>query len=576
MFTGFSFRLIDIQVNKHEDYVQLAAENHGLKQIIHARRGSIVDVNGLSLAQNEPVKTVIADGSLIKDRPAVAKLLSEQLEIPVADLEKKLQRTTFSKRENAEVPSRYIVLKKDVPELVATRIDEEMAKAKHRGINFEQEAIRVYPNGDTLCHVIGFTHSENKGGGGVELTMDDYLRGHDGFRFTERDRRGAEMVPYRGQERPARNGCDVRLTVDLGLQGIVEAELDAACKQYRPQMAVVILLRPQTGEILAMANRPNFNANVIKEDEGNLRINRAIMDQVEPGSTFKIVTTAAALSQKLVTPETSVFCENGNFTYGGKTLHDHHPYGELNVTGILVKSSNIGVAKLGMQLGDQRLYEFIRRFGFGERTGINLPMEITGTVNPPHRWSKISITHIPMGHEVAATPLQVVSAMATIANGGKLMVPQIVKDIKDENGNLVTAFPPTMVRQVVSEETANQVRDALIEVVSKRGTAQLAAVPGFKVGGKTGTAQKINPKGGYERGKYVVSFAGFMPAENPEFAALVMLDDAKVAPNLNYGGLIAAPIFQKIAEKAARYLNLEPTEPLVPVVADASTEHMRD
>ncbi len=281
---------------------------------------------------------------------------------------------------------------------------------------------------------------------------------------------------------------------------------------------------------------------------------------VEPGSTFKIVTTAGALAQKLVTPETGIYCENGRFKYGGKTLHDHHPYGELSVKDILVKSSNIGVAKLGIQLGDQKLYEYVRRFGFGERTGVLMPGEIGGVVHPPHRWSKISITHVPMGHEVGATPLQITTAMCAIANGGRLMMPQIIHDVTDPEGNVVQAFPPVEVRRVIPEKTSAQLRSALAEVVSKRGTAQLAHVPGFKVAGKTGTAQKIGANGTYEHGKYVVSFLGFMPAENPEFVCLVMMDDATAKNELNYGGTLAAPIFARIAEKAARHLDLEPTE----------------
>lgn len=555
----------------------MAADNHAVKQTIYARRGSILDAHGLPLAQNEPVKTVVADGSLIKDPEAMAALLAKPLAMSEKVLLEKLTRKYFSKREGVELPSRYIVLKKEVPELVATAIGDQLAEAKLRGIFFEQESIRVYPNADMLCHVLGYIDHDNRGIEGIERVMDDYLHGHDGFRYTERDRTGKEIVPYRGQERPPRDGCNVSLTIDMGLQTIVESELDAACKQYRPKMAICILMRPQTGEILALANRPHYNLNQQEGVPPEHRKNRAIMDMVEPGSTFKIVTTAAALAQKLVGPSTMIFCENGSYTFGGKTLHDHHPYAELSVGDILVKSSNIGVAKMGLQLGDQRLYEYIRRFGFGERTGINLPGEIGGIVHPPHRWSKISIVQMPMGQGVGVTPLQVVTATSVIANGGKLMMPQIVREVTDEHGETLTSFPPVEVRRVVPETVANQVRDALIEVTSKRGTAQLARVAGFKVAGKTGTAQKVSPNGGYEHGKYVVSFSGFMPADKPEFAALVMFDEANTKPGENYGGLVAAPVFSRIAERAARYLNLQPSpeEPESSLIA-TKAEHMRD
>ncbi len=562
VFTGLSARLVHLQVTEHSKYSLLAAENHAVKQVIHARRGAITDLNGLALAQNEPVKTALADASLIKDIPAVAALLAGPLEMTEEELLAKLRRTTYSARERRLVPVRYIVLKKDVPEAKATEIALAMMAAKHRGIYFEQDSIRVYPNGEMLCHVLGFTNHLSTGVEGIEAMMNGYLAGRDGFRYSERDRKDREIVQFRGQERAARDGCDVRLTIDMGLQTIVESEMDAAVKEFRPKMATCILMRP-TGEIVAMANRPHFNLNqqegIVADDPR--RVNRAIADQVEPGSTFKIVPAAAALNLKLVTPETEIFCENGSFRYGGRRLRDSHPNGTLSVSQILVKSSNIGAAKLAIQMGDQRFFEYIRRFGFGERTGVNLPGEKSGIVHPPHLWSKISITRMPMGHEVAATPLQVATAMAVIANGGRLMVPQIVHSVVDDQGTIVQTFPPVEVRRVVSEAVANQVRSALIDVVGKNGTAKGAQVKGFKVAGKTGTAQKIGPNGSYNEGKYVVSFAGFLPAENPELIGIVLLDEAHTKPGLNYGGLVAAPVFARIMERAARYLNLQPTEP---------------
>jgi cell division protein FtsI/penicillin-binding protein 2 len=289
--------------------------------------------------------------------------------------------------------------------------------------------------------------------------------------------------------------------------------------------------------------------------------NRAIIDMMEPGSTFKIVSAAAALNEHKVRPDTIIFCEKGLWNFGGRPLHDHKAYADLSVQDILVKSSNIGAAKLALSIGEQKFYEYIRRFGFGDRTGIELPGEIPGVIRPPQSWSKISITRIPMGHEVGVTPLQMTVAMATIANGGKLITPRIVKSITSEDGRTITTFSPTVLRQVISPETAAQVGNALRGVVSDRGTAAAAAVPGFTISGKTGTAQKVDPKGGYEHGKYVVSFSGYLPSDHPEFVGIVVLDDAKTSnPELNYGGLVAGPIFARIAEKAARYLDLQPHE----------------
>ena len=558
-FTLFSARLVHLQVSQHDEYSALAAEKHVNKQIIYARRGLIQDVNQETLAENEPIVTVIADGSLVTDPAATAEVLAGPLEMDERELAAKLQ-----------TDRRYVVLKRKLPATLVGPVTNRLRVRSLRGVYFEPDEARNYPNGAMLCHVIGFMNSEHDGVQGVESSMNEYLRGHDGFRLIEHDRTGKEIVLYRGQERPAHDGCNVRLTVDLNIQNIVETELEDACSKYHPEKAIAILMRPGTGEILALANRPHFDLNEIRSKSSEFlqqhaedMKNCAVIDMIEPGSTFKIVTASAALNEKNVQPKTLIFCENGHFNFAGRTLHDHHGYGELTVDDVLMKSSNIGAAKLALRLGDQKFYEYIRRFGFGERTGISLPGEISGAIHPPHKWAKVDITRIAMGHSVGVTPLQSACAMSAIANGGKLMMPQIVHEIADNEGSTIASFPPVEIRQVISEETARQVRDALKNVVSDKGTAALAKVAGFTVAGKTGTAEKINPAGGYFSGKYVVSFIGFLPADKPEFVALIMLDDAKVSSELNYGGQIAGPIFARIAEKVARYLNLQP-EPEVP------------
>ena len=553
LFSAFSFRLVYLQMIKHDEYSGLAAEKHVYKQAIYAERGSILDANNEVLAHNTPVETVVADATHLNNRAALIPLLQEMLKIPAAELSEKL-----------EGDRRYIILKREVPSAVAMALKEKLRAQNLRGIYFERDSTRIYPNGSMLCHVIGFTDFDHHGIQGVESSMEEYLHGQDGYRYIEHNRAGQEMVLYRGQERTPRNGSQVHLTIDLNLQNIVENEIDAAMREYTPQKATIILMRPQTGEILAMANRPHFDLNQRSEAKPEQMKNRAIIDMMEPGSTFKIVTAAAALNEHKVRPDTTIFCENGIWNVGGRPLHDHKAYGDLSVRDILVKSSNIGAAKLAISVGDQKFYEYIRRFGFGERTGIELPGEIGGVIRPPQSWSKISITRIPMGHEVGVTPLQMTLAMATIANGGKLVTPRIVKSITTQEGKTMSTFSPVVLRQVISPETAAQIGDALRGVVSDRGTAAAAAVPGFSIAGKTGTAQKVDPKGGYEQGKYVVSFSGYLPSDHPEFVGLVVLDDAHTTkPELNYGGLVAGPIFSRIAEKAARYLDLEPHEELV-------------
>jgi len=552
LFSAFSFRLVYLQMIKHDEYAGLAAEKHVYKQAIYAERGSILDANNEVLAHNTPVETVVADSTHLNNRDATIPVLRDALELSADELSEKLQGER-----------RYVVLKREVPVATATALRGKLRAQNLRGIYFERDATRIYPNGSMLCHVIGFTDFEHHGIQGVESSMEEYLHGQDGYRYIEHNRAGQEMVLYRGQERAPRNGYQVHLTVDLNLQNIVENEIDAAMREYTPQKATIILMRPQTGEILAMANRPNFDLNLRSEAKPEQMKNRAIIDMMEPGSTFKIVTAAAALNEHKVRPDTTIFCENGIWNFGGRPLHDHRAYADMSVQDILIKSSNIGAAKLAISVGDQKFYEYIRRFGFGDRTGIELPGEIPGVIRPPQFWSKISITRIPMGHEVGVTPLQMMVAMATIANGGKLVTPRIVKSVTSEDGKTITAFSPTVLRQVISPETAAQVGNALRGVVSDRGTAAAAAVPGFTISGKTGTAQKVDPKGGYEQGKYIVSFSGYLPSDHPEFVGLVVLDDAHTTkPELNYGGLVAGPIFSRIAEKAARYLDLEPHEEL--------------
>jgi cell division protein FtsI/penicillin-binding protein 2 len=553
LFSIFSFRLVYVQMIQHEYYFAIAEKGHGSRQPIYAERGAILDANGEVLANNVPARTIIADGTRINDLDATVRLVSQELKIPASELAGKIQ-----------LDKPYNVLQRDVPQPVADALKAQLDSQKLHGIYFEHDAIRIYPNKSMLCHVIGFTDFDHNGIQGVEASLDDYLRGQDGYRYIEHDPRGREIVLYRGEERAARNGCQVRLTIDLNLQNIVENEIDAAMKEFRPKKATIILMRPQTGEVLAMANRPNFDLNEKGKARPEEMKNRAIIDEMEPGSTFKIVSVAAALEEHKVRPDTSIFCENGVFSYGGSKLHDHRPFGDLTVQDILVKSSNIGAAKLAMSVGDQKFYEFMRRFGFGERTGIELPGEISGVIKPPRNWTKISITRMPMGHEVSVTALQMTTAMCVIANGGKLMTPRIVKSITTERGETISTMKPEELRQVISPKTAQQIGTALRGVVSDRGTAAVAAVPGFIIAGKTGTAEKIDPvTHRYERDHFVVSFAGYLPADHPEFVGLVVLDDAQTTPEENFGGKVAGPIFSRIAEKAARYLDLQPHEEIL-------------
>ena len=572
VFTVFSGRLVYLQINQGEAFTAIANQTQILKQVIPAQRGAIRDAHGETLASDMPLRRVVVDGSHLKTEPRkqivngeevlvdprrqMADLLAKNLGLSANDLLKKL------------TPNRrYLVVKHQVPVQNADDLKKQANDLKLSGLYLEPDSTRVYPNNSLLCHVVGFTDFGGAGIQGVEKSMNRYLEGHPGYRYITRNRAGQELVQYRGLEQAAHDGNNVNLTIDIGLQNIVERELDAAVKKYTPENATAIFMRPKTGEIVAMASRPYFDLNARFSAAPDQMKNRAIIDMIEPGSTFKIVTLSGVLNEKLVRPDTTVYCENGRWEYAGKLLHDAHPIGECTVHDVLVHSSNIGAAKLALQLGEPRLYNYIKLLGFGERTGIDLPGEINGRVAPTKNWTKISITRIPMGQGVGVTPIQMVMAMGAIANGGKLMRPQIVRSITDDKDVPVAEFPPEVLRQAVNPETVRQVIPALEDVVSPRGTAKGAAVPGYDVGGKTGTAQKVAPTGGYMSGRYVVSFVGFLPANNPELVGMVMLDDAHTKPNENYGGLVAAPVFASIAGQAMRYLNIEPTRPIPPAGA---------
>ncbi len=560
IFTGFSVRLIYLGVTKHAEFAELAARKNSIRQTIYAARGLIYDRNGEALTENAPIRTAFADGSHIKDPGLLAAAAAPFLRIDELELRAILTKAV-------ETDDKYEILARGLPAENAIDLQKFMGEQGLRGIYFEHDSERIHPNGSMLSHVLGFTNHERIGVQGIEASMDEFLQGQNGFRHIERDRTGKEIVVYRGQERAPRDGMNVSLTIDMGIQSIVEDELDAAFAELRPEKAIAVLVDPKTGEVLAMANRPAFDPDDIGSADPTAMKNRAIIDQVEPGSVFKIVPAGGALNEGIVNSETTIYCESGRFAYGGKILRDHHGYGNLNVHDIIKKSSNIGCAKLALRMGDNLFYEYAKRFGFGERTGIELPGEISGTVHPPANWDALTITRMPMGHAVAVTPLQMVMAMAVVANGGNLMAPRVVKSVSDSQGKVIREFAPNVVRNVLNPETAYLLNDALASVVGPGGTAQLAAVPGFTVAGKTGTAQKVADTGGYADGKYVVSFVGYLPAEDPAFVCIVMIDNPDIPAHLNYGGLVAAPIFSRISERTARQMDLKPVMRAEAVVA---------
>ena len=417
--------------------------------------------------------------------------------------------------------------------------------------------------------MIGFPASEEQkisgrivtqiaGRDGAELAMNKQLSGVAGWKVTETDRAQHELVAMRDEDVHPRDGLNVVLTIDSVVQHIVETALADALKKHSPRSITGIVMRPKTGEILAMASLPNYDPNQPNTITPETR-NRVITDVVEPGSTFKIVVVSGALNNGIVSLNTPVYCENGAFAFAGRVLHDHERLGNETVKSVITKSSNIGAAKIGIQLGADNLYSYAWNYGFGQRTGIPLPGEARGFLYPVKDWSKVSIAQIPMGHGVAVTRLQMLYAMASIANDGWLMRPMIVKQLQERDGSVVQRYAPERVRKIIGEQADLDMITALKTVPTKDGTAPDAAMKNYVVAGKTGTAQKAE-NGAYASGKYISSFIGFFPAEDPELCISVVMDEPKEG---YYGGKVCGPVFRDIAERCASYLNIPPDPKLM-------------
>lgn len=588
-FVWLGFRLVDLQVLRHEELSSAAAQQS--QRTIHRepRRGDILDARGNLLATSVFVKTVCADPVLLGDcQGKVARAIAPVLGLNEGELYNRLLPRTRVNDKGQTITNRYVVLKRKVSFETWAKVQEAMAKlefttnevnltpkkfaafcrdlkAKAIFADSLNDQQREYPNGALAAHVLGYVGMEEReldgerfletaGKDGIEFTLNAKLAGVRGWRETETDSRKRELVALRGQDVEPRDGLNVVLTIDSVIQHILETALAEGNAKHAPISISGIVVRPRTGEIVALATLPDFDPNSPGSD-AEARRNRAITDIVEPGSTFKIVVVSGALNESAIKLSDTFDCEHGHFAFGGRVLHDHDPYGVLSVESIITKSSNIGAAKIGIKLGSDRLYDYMRQFGFGERTGIPLPGEVRGIVHPTKDWSKVSIAQIPMGHGVAVTRLQMAMAMATIANHGVLMRPMLVDRLEDRDGRTVVKYAPQRVRQVISEAAAAQMLRALKTVVSTNGTAPLAALDNYSVAGKTGTAQKIE-NGTYVRGKYISSFIGFFPADNPELCISIIMDEAK--RDGYYGGLTAAPVFKQVAERAANYLNIRP------------------
>jgi cell division protein FtsI (penicillin-binding protein 3) len=535
-------RLLYIQLFRSNYFAGIAGRQHNLFVELEPRRGTIYDHNLKPQAVNVAVDSLYASPNLIpdKDKESVAKRLSAILDqVDHAYLRERLSRKKS-----------FIWLARKI----TPRQSDAIKKLSIKGLGFIKESRRSYPNSYLGSQTIGFCGLDNIGLEGLELRYNNYLKGTEGWALLLRDARQNKLNLEEKMALPI-DGYNLVLTVDEVMQYIAERELDKAFKVYRAKGASLIVMDPKTGAILAMVNRPTFDLNQYKSSDKENRRNRAITDLFEPGSVFKIVTASAALEEKKLLEEDTIFCENGSYRVGGHVLHDHRPHGLLTFREVIEQSSNIGTSKVAQMLGPDTLYKYIRLFGFGVKTGIDLPGEISGMTKEPRFWSKTSITAVPMGQEVGVTALQLASAISVIANGGELMKPYIVSEIRDRSGETIKSFSPVVVRRVVSEETAGRVSKILFGAV-EQGTGKLARIPGFSAAGKTGTAQKIEPNGAYSHNKFMASFIGFAPAENPVVAIVVVVDEPRP---YYFGGVVAAPVFKNVAGDILKYIKTKYT-----------------
>ncbi|HOK80112.1 MAG TPA: penicillin-binding protein 2 [bacterium] len=533
-FCFLTGRLVYLQILKYEKYATLADSRQYVEKILPAQRGTIYDRNGNVLAMDVPVKTLYVDTRHVENKEQTIKVLATILKMSVSEIEKKFN-------------EKYPQIKRKLTVEEFTAIEKE----KLKGIVLEDDYKRVYPNGTFACHVLGSVNIDNKGIEGIELQYDDILAGDTGIVAILRDGRGNYLSSFSKIVRRPIRGKDIYLTIDSRIQQIVEEEIANCWETSNPRKVSVIVVDPHTGEILAMANKPNFDPNTPGKFPAECRKNYAVTDLFEPGSIFKIVTAAAVLEEKKVNINDVFNCEGGKWFVRGHILHDAHPYGTLDFQHIIIKSSNIGTVKLALKIGEDTLYQYIKRFHFGETTGIDLPGEIRGILRPVERWSDYSITAIPIGQEVGVTCLQAIRAISVFANGGYLIRPHVLKKIDPPDLSNVQSLDR---QQIISSETVSTLNSILSRVVSEEGTAVKARIPGYTICGKTGTAQKFE-NGAYSHTKFVASFIGFLPMENPKVAILVNVDEPKGA---YYGGAVAAPVFKEIAWRVVQYMGIPP------------------
>ncbi|MHC4441321.1 MAG: peptidoglycan D,D-transpeptidase FtsI family protein [Planctomycetota bacterium] len=511
------------------------------------RRGSILDRKFRVLAGTHNRPTIFADPRLIADQAEAAERLSVVLGMPADSIEQLLNRPTS--------PG-YVIIRRAAEQVEA----EAVESLGIEGLGVGATPARVYPMGSLSAHILGFVNMDSVGLEGIELAWDKYLRPKSGKRVVFRDIRRRAMFQEEDSYVPATDGMHVILTIDAAIQEILERELAERVEHHAAESGVGLVMNPQTGEVLAMACVPTFEPARGGEFESEVRRNRILTDPVEPGSIFKPYIMAAALAEGLTKPDEVIFCENGLYVVGKRRLHDHHAYGNLTTEMIMVKSSNIGMAKLGQRLGNKKMYQALRTFGYGQLTGIGLPGEGEGLLMPLSRWYSYTTTSVPMGQELAVTPIQIATAFSVLVNGGWLVKPRLVRAVVDYRGQVVEDFgEPEIIRQALDPSTASTMRDILLKVVNE-GTGRPCRLDEWQVLGKTGTAQvPWKHRRGYEPGAYLSSFIAAAPARDAKLVVLVMV--RKPRRNGYYGSQVAAPGVKAILSAALSYMDIPADKP---------------
>jgi len=530
-------RLVQLQVVEFGELTQ-RAQRQQLRSIeVEPRRGVIFDRNGHELAMSVSVDSIFAVPSEIPDQATTASILGKVLKTDPHEILARMKAShAFC--------------------WVARKVDSEMSdrvrRLQLRGIYFQKEPKRFYPKRDLAAQVLGYVGVDDNGLGGIERAYEEHLKGRPGKMLISMD---AKRRWFGRVERQPEPGQNLVLTIDEKIQYIAERELETSMKETHALAATIIVQNPKTGEILALANRPTFNPNLFSKVPAEALKNRAVSDVYEPGSTFKIVTVAGALEEKLTRPDEMIDCQMGAIVIAGMRIRDHERFGVIPVSDIIAKSSDVGAIKLGLRLGEERFDHYIRGFGFGAQTGVELPGETRGLAKPVNRWSKVSIGAISMGQEIGISAVQLAQLISTIGNDGVWTAPHILADPALQNLSQKTSDGGIMAQQrrVISPLTAAQMKQMLQGVVL-RGTGRKAQLDGYSAAGKTGTAQKVDPTtGAYSKSKYVGSFAGFAPVNNPALTVVVIIDSAV---GLHQGGQVAAPVFQRVMQESLEYLNV--------------------